>query len=129
MKVVEVEPCFGRTGGITVVEDEEQKRPRKFKSPHVDGAVYTALMIQHDDPDNDPRAWDWSLVDFTGVTDRRVVVKCVGFWDNDSERNEEGPWSEQPDLYTVRPTFAARRETRGRLDRGPGGITYGGITY
>ena len=124
MKVVEVESCFGRTGGITVVEDEERKRPREFMSPHVDGAVYTALMIQHDDPDNDPRAWDWSLVDFTGVTDRRVVVKCVGFWDNDSERNEQGPWSEQPDLYTVRPTFAAMRETRGRLDRGPGGITY-----
>jgi len=124
MKVVEVEPCFGRTGGITVVEDEEQKRPRKFKSPHVDGAVYTALMIQHDDPDNDPRAWDWSLVDFTGVTDRRVVVKCVGFWDNDSERNEEGPWSEQPDLYTVRPTFAARRDTMGRLDRGPEALYY-----
>ena len=55
--------------GLTVVEDEERKRPRKlFMSPHKEGAVYTILQIQHDDPDNDPRAWDWGLVDFSGVT-------------------------------------------------------------
>ena len=108
---------IGVLSDADIQKAEKRKRPRIFMSPHVEGAVYTALMIEHDDPDNDPRAWDWSLVDFTGVTDRRVIVKCVGFWDNDSERNEQGPWSEQPDLYTVRPTFAARRETRGRLDR------------
>ena len=68
---------------------EKRKRPRIFMSPHVEGAVYTALMIEHDDPDNDPRAWDWSLVDFSGVTDRRVIVMCVGFWENDSKRKEK----------------------------------------
>ena len=96
---------------------EKQERPRIFMSPHVEGAVYTALMIQHDDPSNDPRAWDWSLVDFSGVTDRRVIVMCVGFWENDSGRNEQGPWSEDSAPYLHRPKFASMRDTRGRLDR------------
>jgi len=120
MKVVEVEPCFGRTGGITVVEDEERKRPRIFRSPHIDGAVYTILQIQHDDPDNDPRAWDWGLVDFSGVTDRRIQVMTVGFWEE-----EEGPWTPPPATPMIhRPKFASRRDTRGRLDRGPEALYY-----
>ncbi len=109
--------CCVRTGGIAVVE--ERKRPRIFMSPHKDGAVYTILQIQHDDPNNDPRAWDWGLVDFSGVTDRRVIVMTVGYWDDTSKWNEEGPWSEHHRPTIHRPKFASRRDTRGRLDRGP----------
>jgi hypothetical protein len=96
----------------------EPRNPRRiFMSPHVDGAVYTILQIQHDDPDNDPRAWDWGLVDFSGVTDRRIQVMTVGYWPNDSEWNEEGPWSEHYRPNVHRPMFASMRSTRGRLDR------------
>jgi len=103
-----------------MAEERWTHRPRIFMSPHKDGAVYTILQIQHDDPDNDPRAWDWGLVDFSGVTDRRVLVLTVGFWEE-----EEGPWAPEPATPTIhRPKFASMRDTRGRLDRGPEGLWY-----
>jgi len=88
------------------------KFPAEAQPPHTEGAVYTVLMIQHDDPDNDPRAWDWGLIDFGAVTDRTVVVRTVGHW-----LIGASPWHQPEAMMIHRPKYASMRDTRGRLDR------------
>ena len=102
-----------------MVEDQNFLRPTLPLSDSEENEkgemTYVVLGIFHDDPTNDPRKWDWGLVDFSGVSDREVQAGTCGHWVDD--KTPYGANSAPPRLFNM--TRAAMRDTRGRLDRGP----------
>ena len=99
-----------------MVEDQNVGRPTiPMNEKQEQEVAYVVLVVFHDDPTNDPRKWDWGLVDFSGVTDREVQAGTCGHWDDN--KAPYGANSAPPRLFNM--TRAAMRDTRGRLDRGP----------
>ena len=82
--------------------------------------AYVVLAVFHDDPTNDPRKWDWKLVDYSGVTDRDVTARICGLWYRDQP--PLGANAGPPMLFE--PRRAAMRDTVGRLDRGSEALYY-----